>query len=90
MSSRERTYLVAGSLAKVYHDQPSIQPSAEQDGNNLYFGGQRIMSLQYGDNGAEWAEKLNQAAGKGKQPVKQPVVSKGKGAVDLLPASIGH
>lgn len=90
MSSRERTYLVAGSLAKVYHDQPSIQPSAEQDGTNLYFGGQRIMSLQYGDNGAEWAEKLNQAAGKGKQPVKQPVVSKGKGAVDLLPASIGH
>ncbi len=92
MSSRERTYLVAGSLAKVYHDQPSIQPSAEQDGTNLYFGGQRIMSLQYGDNGAEWAEKLNAAVGKKKekQLAEQPVVSKGKGAVDLLPASIGH
>ena len=80
MSSRERTYLVAGSLAKVYHEQPNTQPSAEQDGSNLYFGGQRIMSLQYGDNGAQWVEKLNQAANKGKQPVKQPVVSKQKGA----------
>ena len=78
MSSRERTYLVAGSLAKVYHEQPNTQPSAEQDGSNLYFGGQRIMSLQYGDNGAQWAEKLNQAANKGKQPVKQPVVSNKK------------
>lgn len=53
MSSRERTYLVAGSLAKFYHEQPNTQPSAEQDGSNLYFGGQRIMSLQYGDNGAQ-------------------------------------
>lgn len=50
------------------------------------------MSLQYGDNGAEWAEKLNAAVGKKKekQLAEQPVVSKGKGAVDLLPASIGH
>lgn len=36
------------------------------------------MSLQYGDNGAQWVEKLNQAANKGKQPVKQPVVSNKK------------
>lgn len=79
MSSRERTYLVAGSLARVYHEQPSVQPSAEQDGSDLYFGGRRIMSLQYGDDGAAWVEKLNKAAGKGKQPVKQPVVSNKKG-----------
>lgn len=81
MSSRERTYLVAGSLARVYHEQPSVQPSAEQDGSDLYFGGRRIMSLQYGDDGAAWVEKLNKAAGKGKQPVKQPVVSNKKGTV---------
>lgn len=81
MSSRERTYLVAGSLARVYHEQPSVQPSAEQDGSDLYFGGRRIMSLQYGDDGAAWVEKLNKAAGKGKQPLKQPVVSNKKGTV---------
>ncbi|WP_302121906.1 M48 family metallopeptidase [Acidaminococcus fermentans] len=81
MSSRERTYLVAGSLARVYHEQPSVQPSAEQDGSDLYFGGRRIMSLQYGDDGTAWVEKLNKAAGKGKQPVKQPVVSNKKGTV---------
>ena len=81
MSSRERTYLVAGSLARVYHEQPSVQPSAEQDGSDLYFGGRRIMSLQYGDDGAAWVEKMNKAAGKGKQPVKQPVVSNKKGTV---------
>ena len=39
------------------------------------------MSLQYGDDGAAWVEKLNKAAGKGKQPVKQPVVSNKKGTV---------
>lgn len=81
MSSRERTYLVAGSLARVYHEQPSVQPSAEQDGSDLYFGGRRIMSLQYGDDGAAWVEKLNKAAGKEKQPLKQPVVSNKKGTV---------
>ena len=47
----------------------------------LYFGGWRIMSLQCGDDGAAWVEKLNKAAEKGKQPVKQPVVSNKKGAV---------
>lgn len=70
MSSRERTYLVAGNLARVYHalpqdkkqEQKVVQPSARQEADNLYFGDQRIMSLQYGDDGSQWVEKLNAAA----------------------------
>ena len=73
MSSRERTYLVAGNLARVYHalpqnkkqDKKVVQPSARTENDNLYFGDQRIMSLQYGDDGSRWVENLNAAtAGK--------------------------
>lgn len=78
MSSRERTYLVAGNLARVYHQLPQgkkqdkkvVQPSARTENDNLYFGEQRIMSLQYGDDGSQWVEKLS-AAALGKKPEKK-------------------
>lgn len=78
MSSRERTYLVAGNLARVYHQLPQdkkqdkkvVQPSARTENDNLYFGDQRVMSLQYGDDGSQWVERLN-AAALGKKPEKK-------------------
>ena len=78
MSSRERTYLVAGNLARVYHQLPQdkkqdkkvVQPSARTENDNLYFGDQRVMSLQYGDDGSQWVERLN-AATLGKKPEKK-------------------
>ena len=61
MSALERGYLVAGNLARVYHDEPNSTLTAYADYNALYFGGRRIMGLEYGDDGAAWAANLNAA-----------------------------
>ncbi|MCH3949950.1 MAG: M48 family metallopeptidase [Acidaminococcus sp.] len=61
MSARERSYTVAGRLAKVYHDQPETVLSASSDGSDLYFGGTRIMRFTAGDNEAAWVQNLNAA-----------------------------
>lgn len=68
MSARERSYMVAGNLARMYHDllnteNPQVPQTAVTD-NTLYFGGKKIMSFAYGDSEKNWVEGLNKAAAK--------------------------
>ena len=62
MSALERTYLVAGRLARIYHDEPAADHRAYSDGESLYFGNTAIMTLTGGDNGDTWVTNLNEAA----------------------------
>ena len=73
MSARERSYLVAGRLARIYHDEPEAAHNAYSDGESLYFGSTPIMTLTEADNGDTWVTNLNTAAA-----LKATKVEKGK------------
>lgn len=73
MSVRERSYLVAGRLARIYHDEPETAHNAYSDGESLYFGSTPIMTLTESDNGAAWVTNLNTAAA-----IKDPKAEKAK------------
>lgn len=64
-SARERTYFVAGNLAKVYHANAAARPEPYIYNGGLYLGDYYIMSLAYGDNGSAWVNNLK-LANKGK------------------------
>ena len=73
MSARERSYLVAGRLARIYHDEPEANHNAYSDGESLYFGSTPIMTLTESDNGDTWVTNLNTAAA-----IKNPKAEKAK------------
>ena len=51
MSGAERSYFVAGNLAKIYHDNKTI-PSAAVSNGTVYVGNQAIMTPVAGDTSA--------------------------------------
>ena len=65
MSTLERSYLVAGNLASVYHIKQATLPMASEQGDALYLGDKHIMTITAGDNGAAWVQNLNFAAKRG-------------------------
>ncbi len=73
MSARERSYLVAGRLARIYHDEPEANYNASTDGESLYFGSTPIMTLTESDNGETWVTNLNTAAA-----IKDPKAEKAR------------
>lgn len=58
MSSQERSYLIAGNLAAVYHNS-STQGEASYDGETIYIGSQAIMTPLAGEDGQAIVVKLN-------------------------------
>lgn len=66
MSALERGYLVAGNLARVYHDEPNSTLTAYADYNALYFGGRGL-----------WAWNTEMTVQPGLQPECCPEASRG-------------
>lgn len=62
-TAEERTYLSAGKLAKIYHDNK--QTDASYDGYAVYCGGEEIYTVSGGDDGEAIAAALNKGIGKG-------------------------
>ncbi len=63
MSSLERSYLIAGNLASIYHDKLRISspPRAYASSGTVYVGKKAIMTLQHGDSAAYWVNNINNA-----------------------------
>lgn len=58
-TAEQRTYLVAGKLAALYHDNRAGKVT--QDGTHIYCAGTSVYTLSEGENGAEIAKSLNDA-----------------------------
>ena len=58
MSSAERSFFVAGNLARAYHDGENAS-AAYADGTSVYLGNQFIMDAWDGDYAANLVETLN-------------------------------
>lgn len=62
--AEERAYLIAGNLAKVYHDNAITAASIGEDGS-VYIGNQRIATLRENDISAdELSSRLNEVNNK--------------------------
>lgn len=61
-TGEERTYLAAGRLAKLYHDN-QITP-ASYDGSGIVCGGTSIYTVSAGEDGAAMAAALNEGIAK--------------------------
>ncbi len=59
MSSKERACLVAGNMARVYHDKTITKPVATIDGDILYLNNTDIMTITANDNGPAWMSNIN-------------------------------
>lgn len=57
-SQKERLYLTAGKLVKLYH--VGHVPDAVLDGNQIYCGDTVIYELSSGENGRAYTNALNQ------------------------------
>lgn len=57
-SQKERLYLTAGKLVKLYH--AGHVPDAVLDGNQIYCGDTAIYELSSGENGRAYTDALNQ------------------------------
>lgn len=76
MSGAERSYFVAGSLARIYHDAKPASLTAEAYGNEVYIGETLIFTSSENDESAGvLANRLNAAH---KQPTAAPQETKKK------------
>jgi Zn-dependent protease with chaperone function len=73
MSALERSYLTAGRLAKLYHDQPDASFTATSNQGSLYVGGTRIMDFTAQDSAATWVTNLNRAFQKDRPKTEKSV-----------------
>lgn len=80
MSAKERAYLVAGNLARVYHEKLYTSPEASIRDNILYLNDTDIMTITTKDNGQAWVSKINAShskqAAKSKTTVEKKVTKK--------------
>lgn len=59
----ERTYLVAGNIADVYHRNGGAKVKAYISNGGVYLGDKSVMSIISGDDAQAWVDKLNKANG---------------------------
>ena len=70
MSSKERSYFVAGDIASVYHADGKLRPQAHATYNTLYLGDVAVMALTSKDDASQWVSNLNMANAKSKSKSK--------------------
>ncbi len=68
-TAEQRTYLVAGKLAALYHDHRA--GNVTEDGRQIYCAGTPIYTLGEDENGAEIAKALNDAMNKTKEDAEK-------------------
>lgn len=62
-SALERTYLVAGNMADVYHRNGGAKVKAYISNGGVYLGDKSVMSIISGDDAQAWVDNLNKANG---------------------------
>lgn len=78
MSAKERACLVAGNLARVYHNKLVSQPTAALRGDTLYLNETDIMTITANDNGSAWVTNINAAQSKKATKVKEKAEKESK------------
>lgn len=60
-SALERTYFVAGDMAKVYHKNGGTRARASVSNGTIYLGNHPIMTVTAKDDARQWVDNLNKA-----------------------------
>ena len=60
-SAKERAYFVAGDMARVYHENGKLRPTAYIANGDVYLGDRAVLTISSGDNAQEWVDNLNKA-----------------------------